>query len=538
MLSLLAAARERFERADWPAGWPDPPDRLELHGIELRPRVVRRAREVLRGVATIEEYNLKDARLPACDAVLVFDVLHLMPADAQDRLLAAIAGALRPDGVIVLREANPDGGWRFQMVRLGNRLVALLHGRLRRPFHFRREHEWQTALRALGLAVRPGDTTNRTPFANVTLYGSNPRPTESQSLLLLLDNPLGRSFGPRVRVVHADRSDEVHRLVAADVIHGLERVPARVLIFGRAPASKRADCGTGPEQRDRVDDDGTTRLARRRAAMSAAKTSRSADRRGQGLGSMRAARRAKHPEGLERSSYDFSMESVLLSRTPSRDHIATRPMQRTVPQGSRPTDSVLVRRTRVLAQVSQEPMARLSEMEARAFAQQAASIAKARPSRFAREFQKLVRTRIPKYQGSPRSLMIRTDLLIVQLMGQITAFQSNVIEQIRTFKAIDDAAWPRGAAVTIFVNDEEAPSIQRAVIMRDGKANEAIENQLTTGRPHPQWGALRQRSGWLIFDQSVFVSPTGRVDLVLIPEAGSNITTRILPRDLTRTVRD
>ena len=171
MLSLLAVAREQFERADWPAEWPEPPDRLELHGIDLRPRVVRRAREVLHGVATIEERDLADAQLPACDAILMFDVLHLMPVDAQDRVLAAVAEALRPNGVIVLREANPNGGWRFQMVRLGNRLVSILHGRRRRPFHFRRTDEWQAKLRALGFTVRLADTTNRTPFANVTLYG-------------------------------------------------------------------------------------------------------------------------------------------------------------------------------------------------------------------------------------------------------------------------------------------------------------------------------------------------------------------------------
>lgn len=176
MLSLLIAAREQFDRGEWPAGWPEPPNGLELHGIELRPRIVRHAQEVLHGVATIEERDLTDAHLTACDAILVFDVLHLMPADAQDRLLATIAEALRPNGVLVLREANPDGGWRFQMVRLGNRLVSILHGRRQRPFHFRRIHEWQAALRTLGFSVRLADSTNRTPFANVTLYAQRSRP--------------------------------------------------------------------------------------------------------------------------------------------------------------------------------------------------------------------------------------------------------------------------------------------------------------------------------------------------------------------------
>jgi uncharacterized protein (DUF2062 family)/SAM-dependent methyltransferase len=171
LLSLLAAAREQFARGDWPAGWPAPPSDLALHGIELRPTAARRAREVLGDVATIEERDLVGASLPPCDAVVVLDVLHLMPAAAQDQALAEIARALRPNGVLVLREANPGGGWRFHTVRLGNRLVAQLHGRPTRPFHFRGTDEWIAELRVLGFTVRQAETPNRTPFANVTLYG-------------------------------------------------------------------------------------------------------------------------------------------------------------------------------------------------------------------------------------------------------------------------------------------------------------------------------------------------------------------------------
>jgi uncharacterized protein (DUF2062 family)/2-polyprenyl-3-methyl-5-hydroxy-6-metoxy-1,4-benzoquinol methylase len=174
MLSLLAAAREQFARGDWPAGWPAPPSDLALHGIELRPKAARHAREVLRDVATIEERDLVGALLPTCDAVVVFDVFHLMTAAAQDQVLAEIAHALRPKGVFVLREANPAGGWRFQMVRLGNRLVAILHGRYRHPFQFRSVDEWIAKLRALGFTVRLAETPNRTPFANITLYAVKP----------------------------------------------------------------------------------------------------------------------------------------------------------------------------------------------------------------------------------------------------------------------------------------------------------------------------------------------------------------------------
>src|SRR6185369_14794358 len=105
---------------------PAPPLDLQLQGIELRPRVAARARELLEGVAIIDERDLERSPLPPCSAVLIFDVLHLLSRDAQDRLLRDIASALAPDGVLVVREADAGGGWRFTLVRLGNRTNAIL----------------------------------------------------------------------------------------------------------------------------------------------------------------------------------------------------------------------------------------------------------------------------------------------------------------------------------------------------------------------------------------------------------------------------
>ena len=174
MLSLLVAAREQFHRRQWPRAWPPPPSGLGLHGIDLRPRMVKRAREILGEAATIEERDLAIGPLPACDAVLIFDVLHLMARHEQDALLTTVRQALLPNGVLILREADACAGWRFRMVTFGNRLVAILQGRRGRRFSFRTAIEWQQRLEESGLQVRVASTPNRTPFANVTLYARVP----------------------------------------------------------------------------------------------------------------------------------------------------------------------------------------------------------------------------------------------------------------------------------------------------------------------------------------------------------------------------
>jgi uncharacterized protein (DUF2062 family) len=170
MLALLAGARERYSAGHWPAAWPAPPADLQLHGIELRPRVARRARQVLDGVAVIEERDLELSPLPACQAVLIFDVLHLMSRDAQDRLLQDVERALTPGGVLVVREADAGGGWRFSLVRLGNRTNAILQGRFSRQFQFDSAPGWQSRLERLGFRVEKVRPQDRGPFANFRIY--------------------------------------------------------------------------------------------------------------------------------------------------------------------------------------------------------------------------------------------------------------------------------------------------------------------------------------------------------------------------------
>ena len=130
-----------------------PPLDLRLHGIETRPRVARRARQALEGVATIEEVDVSNWALPSCDAILLFDVLHLLSRDTQDRLTGGCGARAAPGGLLVIREADADAGWRFQMVRAGNRFNAFWQGRGLRRFCFDSVAGWTSRLTRLGFDV-------------------------------------------------------------------------------------------------------------------------------------------------------------------------------------------------------------------------------------------------------------------------------------------------------------------------------------------------------------------------------------------------
>jgi uncharacterized protein (DUF2062 family)/2-polyprenyl-3-methyl-5-hydroxy-6-metoxy-1,4-benzoquinol methylase len=138
-----------------------------LVGIETRTRVARLARIALGNDAAILDADARTANLEPCDAVLIFDVLHMMPSVDQDALLASIAARLRPGGTILIREADSASGWRFTVVAVGNRLKALALGQWRQRFHFRSAAGWSECFARHGFRTTVREMGSGTPFGNV-----------------------------------------------------------------------------------------------------------------------------------------------------------------------------------------------------------------------------------------------------------------------------------------------------------------------------------------------------------------------------------
>ena len=167
-LALLSEARHAAERGVWPTAWPPPPRFERLVGIETRHRVAAIAQRALEGDADVIAGDARTVALEPARAVLLFDVLHLLALGEQESLLASIAARLEPGGVLLVREADPGGGWRFTAVRVGNRLKAFAMGTWRQQsFHPRTEAEWRECFTRHGYHVEMRPMGEGTPFANV-----------------------------------------------------------------------------------------------------------------------------------------------------------------------------------------------------------------------------------------------------------------------------------------------------------------------------------------------------------------------------------
>jgi SAM-dependent methyltransferase len=166
LLALLAVAQRQHEEQAWPGDWPAPP-RLVLRGLERQPRRAEIARSALDGAAVIEVDDLIQASLPRCRAAALIDVLHYLGREEQDVLLERLSNVLETDGVLLIREADADGGWRFRAVQFSERLRSLARGRFRQTLCYRSARAWVDRLEELGFTTMHWEMGKGTPFANV-----------------------------------------------------------------------------------------------------------------------------------------------------------------------------------------------------------------------------------------------------------------------------------------------------------------------------------------------------------------------------------
>ena len=170
LASLLQSCND--QAAAWPAGWPAPPRVRQYTGIELMARDVARAEAALAGLALVPRFvcaDMREAALPACDLVVVLDVLHYVDHAAQEALLVRVRDALAPAGRLVTRVgdmARPRGFAASQWV---DRLVTTVRGHRVPPTWGRTVAEWSALLAKLGFAVQAVPMSRGTPFANVML---------------------------------------------------------------------------------------------------------------------------------------------------------------------------------------------------------------------------------------------------------------------------------------------------------------------------------------------------------------------------------
>lgn len=184
--SLLHACADAAARGNWPAAWPAAPSARSYQGVELMPLDVARGNAALQRLHRpgytphIEGQDMRHAVLPACDEVVILDVLHYVGYADQDAVLARVRDALQAGRAsatdntrparLLLRVGDAAHSRGIAITKLVDWIVTTARGHRVPPTFVRTLDDWVAALQALGFGtVHRVPMSQGTPFANVLL---------------------------------------------------------------------------------------------------------------------------------------------------------------------------------------------------------------------------------------------------------------------------------------------------------------------------------------------------------------------------------
>lgn len=167
LLALLKAAIEQYRAGAWPRDWPAPPSNLALQGIDLRQDRVDAARRALGGGVQVTTGDLRGFVLQPCSVIVILDVMLYLDEAEQRGLLDRATLALEPGGLLLMREADADAGFAFQVTKWGERIAGALRGQSGQALRYRGAIQWLAELAQRGFAVGAEPMSGGTPFGNV-----------------------------------------------------------------------------------------------------------------------------------------------------------------------------------------------------------------------------------------------------------------------------------------------------------------------------------------------------------------------------------
>lgn len=150
--------------------------RAPYRGVDFDAAKIATAREVASRYDPALAFEVGEAgELPAASGhVALLDVLHYLPASAQQHLLRDAAARVAPGAALIVRNVLRESGWRFRMTVWEERFMYAV-GWMRSPaVHYPARGEIETPLRTAGLLPEVRPLWGNTPFNSFVIVARRP----------------------------------------------------------------------------------------------------------------------------------------------------------------------------------------------------------------------------------------------------------------------------------------------------------------------------------------------------------------------------
>lgn len=140
-----------------------------LRGCDLDAARVHAAGLALAGLdVSLQVADIREYHVPEAGLILIIDVLqYLEPAD-QRAVLERCAASLRPGGIIIIREPDTAGGWRWWLTKMLDIAALRTGGSSARP-RYQSAAAFTEILERAGLSVRIQTYHNTLPLTHIVI---------------------------------------------------------------------------------------------------------------------------------------------------------------------------------------------------------------------------------------------------------------------------------------------------------------------------------------------------------------------------------
>lgn len=145
-------------------------------GLDFDARKIQAARAAACGHYADMHFQLGEAGClpPFTGSVALIDMLHYLPAGAQQELLQAAAGRVAPGGMLVIRNVLKAPALRFWLTAIEEFFLHASRWMKTPASHYPTRAELEAPLHAAGLEVEARPLWGRTPFNSWLLVARRP----------------------------------------------------------------------------------------------------------------------------------------------------------------------------------------------------------------------------------------------------------------------------------------------------------------------------------------------------------------------------
>jgi 2-polyprenyl-3-methyl-5-hydroxy-6-metoxy-1,4-benzoquinol methylase len=138
-------------------------DKRSVEGTDIAEEKISIAQKASRGMRNVSYHTAgsREIRGNGYDAIILSDVLYLIPFDEQESLVAECRARLNDSGILLIKEIGSRPSWKY-LINLCEEMIMikLLHYTAGGSFYFRSPDEFNALLKKAGFTVKtiPVDT--------------------------------------------------------------------------------------------------------------------------------------------------------------------------------------------------------------------------------------------------------------------------------------------------------------------------------------------------------------------------------------------